>query len=131
MFPTFGPDVGGNAFNPTLATMALGIVPQSLNIGNTVGAGVDFNAGSGKCWATLQTGAWSGTAPTLDGKIQESTDNVTFTDVSGGGFAQITTANQSQTIAFTRTKRYLRANVTVGGTPMNSQAACTLAEANQ
>jgi hypothetical protein len=50
MFPTFGPDTGRSAFDPTLVTIALGIVPQNLNIGNTLGTGVDFNAGFGKCW---------------------------------------------------------------------------------
>jgi len=131
MFPTFGPDTGGSAFDPTLATIALGLPPQNLPSGNTLGTGIDFNAATQKCWATLQTGAWGGTFPTLDGKIQESTDNSTWSDVTGGGFTQITTANQCQTIAFTRTKRWLRVNVTIGGSPVNAFTCCTIAESNQ
>jgi hypothetical protein len=34
---------------------------------------------------------------TLDVKIQESDDDVTYTDVSGGAFAQVTTANDNAT----------------------------------
>jgi len=47
---------------------------------------------------------------TVDCKIQESDDDVTYTDWTGGAFTQVTTANDNaiQEIAYTGTKRYIR-----------------------
>lgn len=47
---------------------------------------------------------------TVDVKIQESDDNVLYTDWSDGAFTQVTTANDNaiQEIAYTGTKRYIR-----------------------
>lgn len=52
---------------------------------------------------------------TLDVKIQESIDNVTFTDWSGGTFTQVTTANATaiQEIEYTGDSSYIRAAYTV------------------
>jgi uncharacterized phiE125 gp8 family phage protein len=54
---------------------------------------------------------------TLDVKIQESLDNTTFTDVSGGSFAQITTSNATtkQEKAYTGNYPYVRPVYTVAG----------------
>ena len=69
----------------------------------------------------LDIGAVSGTSPTIDAKLQESTDNSTFTDLSGNNVSitQITTANHTVTLevrAGQLTKRYVRVAVTIGGT---------------
>ena len=69
----------------------------------------------------LDVGAVSGTSPTFDAKLQESTDNVTFTDLVGSNVAitTITTANHTVTLevrADQLTKRYVRVTVTIGGT---------------
>ena len=69
----------------------------------------------------LDVGAVSGTGPTFDAKLQESTDNSTFSDLSGSnvGIAQITSANHTVTLevrAGQLTKRYARVAVTIGGT---------------
>ena len=126
MFPTFGPDTGGSAFDPALLTTALGLEPQSvMSSGN--GTGRDFNTGSGKCFATQIVGSL--TAGTIDGKIQESTDNSFWTDVAAGAFTQVSSANNIQTIGFNRTKRYLRYAYTIGGGI--DQLACVLFSANQ
>lgn len=61
-------------------------------------------------------GAVSGTTPTLAGKIQESDDNSTFTDIAGVTFTTVTAANNLQIISFQRTKRYVRYYRTLGGT---------------
>jgi len=52
---------------------------------------------------------------TVDVKIQDSDDNVTFTDWSTGAFTQVTTANDNavQEKAYTGTKRYIRTVATV------------------
>lgn len=65
-------------------------------LGNT--ALVSFQAGT------------NGATGTVDVKIQESDDNVTYTDWSGGAFTQVTTANDNATYekAYTGTKQYIR-----------------------
>ncbi len=47
---------------------------------------------------------------TVDVKIQESDDNETYTDWTGGAFTQVTTANDNaiQELAYTGTKAYIR-----------------------
>ena len=47
---------------------------------------------------------------TVDCKIQESDDDITYTDWTGGAFVQVTTANDNaiQEIAYTGTKQYIR-----------------------
>lgn len=61
-----------------------------------------------------------GGAGTVDAKLQESSDNSTFTDLSGTNVSitQITTSNKVATLevrAGQITKRYVRCRVTVGG----------------
>lgn len=52
----------------------------------------------------------NGADGTVDCKIQESDDNVTYTDWTGGAFIQVTEANDNaiQEKAYTGTKRYIR-----------------------
>lgn len=52
----------------------------------------------------------NGATGTVDVKIQDSDDNTTFADWSGGAFTQVTTANDNaiQTIAYTGSKQYIR-----------------------
>lgn len=52
----------------------------------------------------------NGATGTVDVKIQESDDNVTYTDWTGGAFTQVTTANDNsvQEKAYTGTKQYIR-----------------------
>lgn len=51
-----------------------------------------------------------GAGGTVDAKIQESDDNVTYTDWTGGAFTQVTSANDNaiQEKAYTGTKAYIR-----------------------
>jgi len=61
--------------------------------------------------AAVFTSKCVGVATTSDCKLQESADNVTFTDVSGGAFAQQTTAggltSQILNIDLAKRERYL------------------------
>ena len=52
---------------------------------------------------------------TLNCKIRESDDNVTYTDWTGGAFTQVTTANDTavQQIEYTGTRQYINVYVTV------------------
>lgn len=77
-------------------------------------------------FAILNVGTTSGTTPTLDVKIQESSDNSTYTDVVNGAFAQVTAASAPQLIKFTKTKRYLRAVFTLTGTTPSFVASVTV-----
>jgi hypothetical protein len=92
--------------------------PQSLGSGATNGTGVDTQ-GYNDAMVVLETGAVSGTSPTLDVKLQESDDNSTFADISGATFTQVTAANSSQVMRLAELnvtrKRYIRAVGTVGG----------------
>lgn len=83
---------------------------------NANGTGIDFGNSAVACAAILNVGTASGTNPTCDVKMQESTDNTTFTDISGATFTQATAANTREVIRFLTTKRYVRAAFTIGGT---------------
>lgn len=81
------------------------------------GSGVDMQDHIGATLtALLFVGTVSGTSPTLDSKVQESSDNSTFTDVSGATFTQVTASNSSQQVLFKPTKRYVRVAHTIAGT---------------
>ena len=62
----------------------------------------------------LESGT-NGSNGTVDVKLQESDDNVTFTDVASGAFTQVTTANDNATYekAYTGVKHHLRVVCTV------------------
>lgn len=66
--------------------------------------------------AILVVGNVAGTSPTMDAKMQESTDGTTWTDVASGAFTQVTQSTNVQTLPIQPTKRYLRSTGTVGGT---------------
>jgi hypothetical protein len=107
--------------------LGVGAAPQTATA--TVNApGGDLLAGDGRCFAVQQVGAVTGTAPTLDGKIQESSDNTTWTDIPGATFTQVTAANNYQAITFERTKRYLRYVGTIGGTSPSFALAVIVSE---
>lgn len=87
------------------------IAPGSHVIANDytthVGASVDVLGYS--ALVLLESGT-NGATGTVDVKIQESDDNLTFTDWTGGAFTQVTTATDNATYekAYTGTKRYIR-----------------------
>lgn len=72
-----------------------------------VGTGVDV---LGKQADVLVHHGTNGATGTVDTKIQESDDNVTYTDWTGGAFTQVTTANDNTDYKkqYTGTKRYIR-----------------------
>lgn len=67
--------------------------------------------------AYLQVTGFVGTDVTV--KLQDSADNVTFADLAGAAFGQVTAANQGQRLALSNSatvRRYVRAStVTTGG----------------
>lgn len=87
------------------------IVPGSKAIADDytthVGTGVDVLGHEAIVF--LNSGA-NGAGGTVDVKIQESDDNVTYTDWTGGAFTQVTESNDNaiQEKAYTGTKQYIR-----------------------
>ncbi len=91
--------------------------PASIAVGTSDTGGVDLQLYK-RALAIVDVGS-VGAAGTVDMKWQESTDNVTFTDLAGTNVAitQITANNKIATLEVRSdqiTKRYVRARVTVG-----------------
>src|SRR5947209_7146802 len=97
--------------------LASGLGDTALQNDQTYLRGIQhLDAGDGRCFALQMVGTVGGTSPTLDGKIQESNDNSTWTDIPGATFTQVTASTSNQAITFDRTKRYVRYLGTIGGT---------------
>lgn len=80
-------------------------------------AGSTYSGLQGEIIAVILNGVTSGTTPTLDVKVQDSADNITFTDL-GFAAAQITVADIVRVISFPseKSRRYLRFVCTITGT---------------
>lgn len=87
------------------------ILPGSHAVANnyTTHAGTGVSVAGKTAIANLNAGT-VGASGTVDAKIQESDDNVTYTDRTGGAFTQVTSANDNaiQEKAYTGTKAYIR-----------------------
>jgi hypothetical protein len=79
------------------------------------GDAVDLLQADGLCFAVQVVGTVSGTSPSMTGKMQESSDNSTWTDITGAVFTAVTAAVNTQVINFHRTKRYVRHYATIAG----------------
>jgi hypothetical protein len=112
---------------PNNAQISAGLTPRAIT-STTSGTGQDFLQGDGRCTAIQQVGSVSGTSPSLAGKIQESSDNSTWTDISGATFTAVTANDNIQSISFDRTKRYVRYNGAVSGTSPSFQIAVVIIE---
>ena len=84
------------------------------------GAAFDLHDYDGRFIVAFSTSAGGGTTPTLDVKIQDSTDGSTgWADVSGAAFTQVTDAadsTQSLTLDTDAVKVYIRVVTTITGT---------------
>ena len=107
--------------------LGTGLSPQTIT-STTNGSTADMISGDGSCFAVQQVGTVSGTSPTLAGKIQESSDGSTWTNVNNAAFASVTASNSYQAVSFERTKRYLRYVGTVGGTSLSFAVAVVISE---
>lgn len=72
-----------------------------------IGTGIDV---LGYTALVVLNSGTNGATGTVDVKIQESNDNITYTDWTGGAFTQVTTANDNaiQEKAYTGTQQYIR-----------------------
>ena len=101
-------DLRPNIINSTIA-------PQQLSSGATNGTGRDVSGFVGPVTVVVNAGAFAGTSPTLDAKVQESSDNSTYTDVTGATMTQLTASGVGTILCIVHTKQYLRVVATVGG----------------
>lgn len=89
---------------------------------SATGGAVDLIAGDGAGFAVLAVGTLvEDTA--VGGSLEESDDGDTWTEVAGAAFPEVTAANAVPVIAFRRTARYVRANLTVDGPDPEADAA--------
>lgn len=93
----------------------VGVTPRTIT-GNLNGSPGDMLAGDGRCNAIQVVGTLGGTSPTLTGKIQESADGGSWTDIAGATFAVVSASDNWQVINFDRALRYVRYVGTVAGT---------------
>lgn len=107
--------------NGLFVPLAQGVMHHALAAisGTITGTSQDGTASSSTGWrATIHVTAASGSSPTLDAKLQDSADNITFADVTGGAFTQLTTTGSQvlYSAAVTTTlRRYVQLVYTLGG----------------
>lgn len=100
---------------------ATALLDVSQRTSQTTGSGVNIpDVGTNVVSAILVVGAATGTSPTQDIKIQESSDNSTWTDAKApdqttADFATVSSANQIQVITFLAQKPYVRAYAAAPG----------------
>jgi hypothetical protein len=104
-----------------------GFYPATVN-SDDEGPGVDLGAADGPCFAIQQVGAVGGTSPVLTGRIEESSDNSSWTAISGATFTAVSTSDDLQVIRFTRTKRYVRWAGALTGTSPTAIVAAVIGE---
>lgn len=86
---------------------------------STNGSGVDVRDYIGLCKVIVDCSNVSGTSPTCTVKLQGSSDNSTWADISGATFTQATdeiSVFESKDIVLDEQPRYIRAVATLGGT---------------
>ena len=103
-------------FPGNATTVVLLAAASCANTAAATGTGVDLKDYEGAILITQNHGTSTGT---LDGKIQDSADNSSFTDVSGLTFAQSTTTADVQglVVQSKQVRRYIKYVGTVGTGP--------------
>jgi len=95
-------------------TTAQSIAPASHPVSTVTGSSADVLGY--QVLVNLDVGTVA-TAASVTAKLQESSDNATFTDVESGAFPVVTSANDEQVheLAYTGRRRYIRVVATVAG----------------
>ena len=109
------------------ALVGASVYPSTINDTNN-GLSIDMIDADGRCFAIQAIGTVGGTSPSLACKIQESSDNATWTDITGAAFTAVTVSSNLQTIVFDRAKRYLRHSRTIAGTSPTFALAALIGE---
>lgn len=109
------------------ALLNVGLTPRTATT-TVTGSSGDLIAGDGRCFAVQQVGALTGTGASLAGKVQESADGSSWTDIADAVFATVTTADNVQAVTFSRTQRYVRYLGTVAGSSPSIPLAVIISE---
>jgi hypothetical protein len=112
---------------PNNAALLHGLSPRTLTA-SANGSSADLIEGDGRCFAIQAIGTVGGTSPSLSGKIQESANGSSWTDISGATFTAVTTTDNLQAISFDRTQRFVRYVATVSGTSPSFPIAVLIGE---
>jgi hypothetical protein len=100
----------------------ISLIPMADITASGDGTGVDITQFVGEGKFVLSAKNVAGTTPTLDVKLQHSADNITYADVTGGAFTQVTDADTRAAVQHTLDikldglNKYVRAVKTIGGT---------------
>jgi hypothetical protein len=108
-------------------SLGAAVNPASVAVGTADSGGIDLQKFK-RATFVIAVGS-VGAAGTVDAKLQESTDGVTFTDLAGTNVSitQITASNKQATLEVRSdqiTKRYVRCRSTVG---VNAVLLCVVA----
>lgn len=110
-------------------TKSFELLPAARATTTANGTGIDRQGSEGRVIAILSSAAGTGTAPTMDVKLQESDVLASgYADITGAVFTQVAGVAAFQTIAvdLRTAKRFIRAVETIaGGTPVFDRA-CVL-----
>ena len=104
--------------SPLTQTSVSGIASRTSTVTAT---GVDIRGYKGGIVVQQLVGVVSGTTPTLNGKLQQSSDNSTWSDISGATFTEVTATDSFQKIGVDvrQTGGYIRYVGTIAGTTPN------------
>lgn len=106
-------------YNALAHAEGVALIPSGAKTADANGTAVDVTKYEGVALAVLNcAAATAGTNPTMDVKLQHSDDNVTFADVTGGAFTQVTATDSLQVLKFNIAdlKKYVRGVIDIGGT---------------
>jgi hypothetical protein len=107
--------------NALAQTVGAVLAAAARRTSTLTGTGIDVLDYEGVALVLLNTSAGTGTAPTLDVKLQHSDDDSTYADVTSGAFSQITSVAGTAGVKVMKVnvsdlKRYLRVVATIAGT---------------
>ncbi len=95
------------------ARLRTSLPPQTIT-SSVQGDSIDMQTADGPCFAIQVIGTVADDL-TVTGKIQESADAGSWTDIPGATFAAVTEGPNTQTLRFDRSLRFVRYVVTISG----------------
>ncbi len=99
----------------TATSTVVAMVQPQIITSTVTGGTIDYNAAPPMRRCLVVVGTVGGTGPTIDGKIQESSNGSDWSDVVGGKFPRITGSDRTQHLTYYSTLRYNRFVGTIGG----------------
>lgn len=118
--------------NSQLWPKAVEVLAPAARTATATSAAIDLAAYKGGVALTLHSAAGTGTAPTMDGKVQDcATSGGTYADVAGATFTQVTDAAggsiQRLIVDTRKVKEFIKVVLTIAGTTPSFTCAVSLA----